>query len=590
MSFRRRNYPEVTDHLVNRVLGGVSGEQHAYPPPNAAREPFTHALARSPVADITSVYGLVNGVSAPFAKGVDYELDSDKKRLLWKAGTRPDAGSVVDVNYLPEARETRVNDLFPGSVLRTLIEAFALETAGFYAQLEVVYRSGFLDTAESGALDHVVSLLGVQRVRAGRNVAEVELSRTRSTRGEVVVPAGTRVLTADGAIEYETVADITLADGQPSARGSARDTVASNDGVPAGSLTLLAKPFAGLDGVNNPSPSTRLDRDESDVELRARAKSFLAGSERGTLGAIKEAIAREGVLADVSDSEPGFVSILVHDDQLSPEQKKRLESAVEAARPAGVRAPLTYGAAPMTVDLALRLSTAEGLLETDLKRIQGEVAARIADYFKKLPVKSNGSVTKLIGLAMGVDGVEDVTVVSATTPAGGDVLDAAAGELKIKDFPTELGALRIVDPALATLLSVVVRHRRDQELPNRALIQAALQSAASYLSELTLSAASPLAKRTLSWGKLALATPLPGKAATALADFDANPAGFTLPTAAALPAIAGEPYTLAFVLTRPTGVSQVLPNELAPTFELGAFERLNLSNLTVEVKPKGSGA
>jgi len=170
------------------------------------------------------------------------------------------------------------------------------------------------------------------------------------------------------------------------------------------------------------------------------------------------------------------------------------------------------------------------------------------------------------------------------------VLDAAAGELKIKDFPTELGALRIVDPALATLLSVVVRHRRDQELPNRALIQAALQSAASYLSELTLSAASPLAKRTLSWGKLALATPLPGKAATALADFDANPAGFTLPTAAALPAIAGEPYTLAFVLTRPTGVSQVLPNELAPTFELGAFERLNLSNLTVEVKPKGSGA
>ena len=39
MSFRRRTYPEVSDHLLNRLLGGVSAEAHAYPPPKSARLP-----------------------------------------------------------------------------------------------------------------------------------------------------------------------------------------------------------------------------------------------------------------------------------------------------------------------------------------------------------------------------------------------------------------------------------------------------------------------------------------------------------------------------------------------------------------------
>ena len=140
------------------------------------------------------------------------------------------------------------------------------------------------------------------------------------------------------------VGDKNATDGQPTARGSARDTVATNDGVAAGSLTLLAKPIAGIESVTNPSASTRLDRDENDDELRVRAKSFLAGSERGTLGALTAAVARNGVLADIDDSTPGLVQIVVHDDQLSPEQRLRLEKDVNLARPAGISTTFVYGA------------------------------------------------------------------------------------------------------------------------------------------------------------------------------------------------------------------------------------------------------
>ena len=76
MSFRRKAYPEVADHLLNRLLGGVSGEVHAYPPPGAVREPFTFPLKNAPVVDITSVDGSFNGESHTFSKGVDWELSS----------------------------------------------------------------------------------------------------------------------------------------------------------------------------------------------------------------------------------------------------------------------------------------------------------------------------------------------------------------------------------------------------------------------------------------------------------------------------------------------------------------------------------
>jgi uncharacterized phage protein gp47/JayE len=584
MSFRRKTYPEVSDHLLNRLLGGVSGEAHAYPPPGSTREPFAHPLEKAPAAEVTSVYGMVNGGSFAFAKGVDYELAADGSKLAWKPnGQRPDAGSVVEINYLPRQRETRANDLYAGSVVRTLLEAVALETAGLYAQMETVYRSGFIDTAEGGALDHVVAVLGLQRVKAGRNVAELELTRAKNTRGEILVPAGTRVLTADGGIEYETLADITLADGQPTAKGSARDLVETNEAVPAASLTLLAKSIAGIESVTNRAPSTRLDRDETDEELRTRAKSFLTGSERGTLGAIQSAIAREGILADVDDTQPGLIAILFHDDQLAPEQRKRLEDAVRTVKPAGVAVQFTYGASPVPVDLEIRLTTAQGLLDADLKRIQQDIRGRVTDYFAKLPTKAAGSVTKLIGLAIGVEGVEDVSIVSATAGAN-NVLDTAEGELTIAGTPTQLGALTIVDPALATLLTVLVRYPKDAKIPDQGAMQTALQAAVSYLNELNAAPSAPEQKRTLSWGKLALATPLPDFTAVALAGFDANPGAFTPPTAAQR-----NPYELQFVFTRPTGVSQVLDGESAPALLLAPFERLSLAKVTAEVKPKGGG-
>jgi hypothetical protein len=594
MSFRRKTYPEIADNLLNRVLGGVSGEAHAFPPPNASKPPFVHPLELAPAADISSVFGLLNGESHAFIKGVDYELSSDGQSLKWKADAAlPDAGSVVEINYQPKAREARANDLYVGSVLRTLMEAMALETAGLYAQLDLVYQSGFIDTAQGRALDHVVSLLGLARIKAGRNSADILFKRARNSRGEIYLPAGTRVLNEDGSIEYETLGEAVLVDGQDTLKVKARDLVDTNEGVNADTLVLLAKPIAGIESVSNPGPSSELDRDENDDELRTRAKSFLAGSERGTLGALKSVLAAHNVRADIDDdSEPGVIKIRLLGNALSADQEQRLWTELDQVRPAGVRIQPGARVAAAKVDLSLRLSTASGLLEADLRRIQAEIKQRLADYFDKLPTEDKARSTKLIGLAMTVQGVEDLAIVSAQV-GGVDKLDIGTGVIDVQGQPTQLGALKLVDPALATQLALTVRFARKQAdgitdtlIPDQARLQAALQDAITYLNKANQSDAvdaASLQVRHLSFGKLALVLPLPGRSNSTLDAFDAAASKGAPP---AVPTVAGlSPYTVQWLLTRPNGVSQVLDTDDA-VFELAGFERLSLGNVAVQVKPK----
>jgi len=582
MSFRRKTYPEVAESLLNRLLGGVSGEAHPYPPAKATREPYRHALERPPVDRITAVWGARNGETFRFAPDADYVLSADGAELEWKAGgARPDEGTAFEIHYLPRQREMRVNDLYPGSVVRTLMEAVALETAGLYAQMETVYRAGFLETASGGALDHVVGLLGIRRVRAGRNSGELRFTRARNTAGEITIPAGTRVATADGAIEYETTTDLTLVDGQPAAKVAARDLVADNDGLPPDSLVLMVRPIAGIESVTNPGATARLDRDENDDELRSRARRFLAGSARGTRSALESAIAAEGLRAEIEEPSPGLVRVTLQGVP-GPDQFARIRKAVDQVRPAGVKVDILTGEAPLKIDLDLHLVSATGLPETRLRALQDEIRSRYADYFARLPLAADGSLSRLAGLAIGVDGVEDVRIRTATAD-GTPVLDVAGGLLTLGGKTAELGELRIVDPALATGLTLAVRYPRGEPIPDQAKLAAAVEAAIAVLNQFAEQGLpADDAKRVLGWGRLTRLLPLPHAGWTS-ASLEAQLGG-------AAGASAGDvgKYTVQWVFTRPNALSQVLESADAPSFALATGERLSLAGVSVEVKPKAA--
>jgi hypothetical protein len=591
MTFTRRKFPEILDNLLTDITGGVAAESHPFPPPGAAAPPYRHSLQQPPVAAVVSVYGTRDGQAHTFEKGKDYVLLPDRQTLGWqeaqKGAQLPDPGTLLYVNYYPVAAKRIISDLQVGSVLRTLAESMALEVARAYAQLEVVYRSSFIDTAEGSSLDNVVALLDITRVRAGRPAGEVEFTRAAGTRGAITIPTGTHVMTVDGKVQYETTDSITMAPAQNTIRVVARD-LRPNEVLPAGALTVLPLPIAGIAGVTNPAPTAVTTQEETDAELRARAKGFLHGSERATLGAITQALALQGLSADIVEvaDQPGLVEITPHTDALSPEQQQRLLQAIYDVRPAGVQVVLKGAQPPKRVNIGLRLTTGETLLPADRRAIQNTVRDLLTAYFAKLPAKQPGSINKVVALASGVSGVEDIRLLTAEVD-GTNVLDLTTGELKIAGFPTVLGNLDIADPSLPTQVDVVVTYPAEGAPADKTLIRSVLNDAFAYVTDLnaeelpTDASEAEQDHRKLPFGKFLWVIPLPGKPGKTLKEYDeALDSGSppALPTKASIAS-----HEVQVVVTQQSGQSRILAED-DQVYALTPYERLTLNSVEVAAR------
>lgn len=565
MTFRRRTYPELVDNLLTGIVAGISAETHPFPP--TPSPPFTHVLEHQSVAQIVSIYGSHNGQPHRFLPDSDFSVVD--KTITWidGGGALPDAGTLISVNYMLQESRAAITDIYPGSVLRTLSETVALEIGRLYAQLEAVYRAGFIDTATGSALDNVVALLGIERVTGNHPVGEVVFTRADSSRGVITIPAGTRIMTEDGEVEYETTEMVTLLAGQKTVRARAQDIEPTNAGVEADTLTVLPIPIAGIERVSNNTPTQITAQAESDTEVRTRAKNFLSRSERATVGALRHAVERQGVSAEIIENTatPGIISVNTFSDDLPPELQQRIITAIEEARPAGVFVTPPAAQPIGKVALSIRLETADGLLPTDLRAIQTTVRENISDFFATLPTKANASLNKLIGAVLSVGGVEDMQLLSATLD--GTALDTTSGQLQLAGKATELDGLDLADPALPTLLSLVIRYPAAGAPPDEAQISTSLSGALSYLNERSLQAATPI---PVTWEKLLLPIPLAigGKETATLAAFDADPSAFTLLGDAA-------PFDVTFAITQESGLTQLL-NAAGDSYALTPFEQLSL--------------
>ncbi len=568
MTFRRRTYPEVLDNILTGLVQGVAAETHPYPP--AGDEPFRHILEHEAVATVVSVYGSRNSQPHRFTAKSDY-LAADKTITWLEKGDRPDPGTLVSINYLPANSRAALTDIYPGSVLRTISETIALEIARLYAQLEAVYDAGFIDSAAGSALDRVVALLDVQRITGNHPVGMVLFTRAASSRGVISIPAGTRISTEDGKIEYETTETVTLLVGQQTVRARAQDVEPDNTGIEAGLLIVLPVPIAGIGSVTNPEATSITAQAESDDELRQRSKSFLAGSERATVGALKHAIERQGVSAEIIENSatPGIIQVNTFSDNLSPELEARIKAAIADARPAGVFVNPPAVVIPGKVALNLRIESAPGLLPPELRAIQSEVREKVAGFFAALPAKSDASLNKLVGLVLGVSGVEDMQLLSATLD--GNALDTSAGSLPLAGQATVLDSLNLVDPALPAGISVVVAFPENEAPPDSEQLSNDMANTIAYLNTINGQPGAPQAQRTLSWQKALLAITLPGKPATSLQSFDQN--------GGPLPADAG-PYTVIFTVTQESGLTQIL-SAPGDAYILAPFEQLSLHEVTV---------
>jgi uncharacterized phage protein gp47/JayE len=352
MSFAAEPYGTFVDDLLANLTGGVSRVRFRFVDEEL---PFRLAAHERFRADSLRVHGLAGGAFTAFVVGRDLDV-ADDGTLAWResepgvpaaGAVWPDPGTDVWVGFdvLPGGPAPLLNDRNPGSVVRTLAEAFAREYAVLSLQLDGVYRAAFVDTAGGRDLEQIGALVGVQRRGSTHARGEVVMRRGTAAPADIVVVAGTLVSTATSpAVTVETTQTATLRRGTVSVALPVRAVAPGPAGVaPARGLTVLHRPIFGVESVLNPEPMTFGGGAESDEELRARIVRALEVAGRSTVGALRGALgAIEGIREqDVLVEEdhlafPGLIQVTVAAD-IDQETAAAAVAALEATRPAGVR-------------------------------------------------------------------------------------------------------------------------------------------------------------------------------------------------------------------------------------------------------------
>jgi len=382
VSFIDRSYPDIVRDVLTNLTQGVTREIHRVDYDADARPIVVPdiALERRPVRRASFVQGVIEAADpgdppVPYIfTANDYDLVGDEPGAtdlhsirFRPFGRKPAPGTDIAVNYYPRTTDpVPVNDLNVGSVVRTVLEAVSREMALLYTQLNAVYESAFLETATAESLDRVVALLGYRRFRAGRPAGSVIFRRRPGSAGSITIPAGTPITDAADTIRYETVETRTMLAGESVAEVRVRGAAESTPPIDAGQLSVIQRAIAGLDTVTNERPTSRVNEEETDEELRARARDALLAANKGTLESIRFGLLQLPEVRDVSLDEfpngvPGElrVNVVLADGNGSSTLPPEVLERIEELRPAGIR--IVSGAADsvnVTARVALTLAGA----------------------------------------------------------------------------------------------------------------------------------------------------------------------------------------------------------------------------------------
>ncbi|MEW6491441.1 MAG: baseplate J/gp47 family protein [Cyanobacteriota bacterium] len=189
-----------------------------------------------------------------------------------------------------------LTDFTEGSVVRTMYESFAYELAVLYAQMEKVYLSAYVDTAEGAQLDMVVAILGIKRGEPDFAAGTVTFKRDLGIDEDIVIPLGTLVTTEDTEAApkkaYQTIEFKTIPRNQKSVRvrvqAVRRGEIEVTD---AQTITVMPQPVPGVKSVTNEERIAFTGKQrETDEELRDRAKKTLLAASGANITAIENAL------------------------------------------------------------------------------------------------------------------------------------------------------------------------------------------------------------------------------------------------------------------------------------------------------------
>lgn len=168
--------------------------------------------------------------------------------------------------------ESRARQLFGEDVnlserspLGLFLRTIAWFTGVIWQLAEKVYNSGYIDTAEGNQLDNVVKYAIISRRAAESATGEITITGAEST----VIPSGFLVATRDGVV-FETTEQVQIGETGQTTTIIKAQTPGVEGNTPAGTITEIVTPIAGVDSVVNNKATAGGRAVETDEELRKR--------------------------------------------------------------------------------------------------------------------------------------------------------------------------------------------------------------------------------------------------------------------------------------------------------------------------------
>jgi hypothetical protein len=410
-----RPYLEIVDDLLTALVGGVVNEPLIFD----VKSDLYPLL--QPAKDVRGVTGTIDaegrpeGIHHTFLKEVDFVFNQDKSAVMWQAkGQKPKDETTFYVDYFLTTSRSPLSDINVGSVSRTVGEAIGREIATVYQQINLAYLSGFIDTAKGKALDYVVSILGVTRKTKESAAGQATFFRDPAIEGNITIPQGTELTTEKGEVLFETIEPRTLQRGQARVDAPIRagEKFKGEKGkVDAGKIVNPSQIIAGISRVTNFDPTTLAAEDESDEDLRLRAKAAIRGLGKATILALMKAVAEtRATLKEISDSNtpgkkipPGNVTVAV---ETEAGKFSSLEAALHETRAAGIH--LTILARFVFVKLRIVVAITSGITADGKIKIANEIIAALQTYVEGLGSGKPAAGQELLKAITGVKDVQGV--------------------------------------------------------------------------------------------------------------------------------------------------------------------------------------
>ena len=474
----RRPYGDLVDDILTSVVGGVVNE-----PIRFDLKVLTYPLAE-PAAGVRGITGTAGGDPRTFLLEIDFVFGAATNVVIWlDDGTLPDDNSTFFVDYFRVESRSPLTDINVGSVTRTLSEAIGREIATVYEQINLAYLSAFVDTAAGKSLDYVVATLGVTRKTAEFAEGLVTFFRASGVEGNITIPEGTRLTTATGTVVFTASQPRTLQAGQVRIDVPVRADIgfAGDVGlVAAGTISEMSQPVAGIERVTNLDPTIRAAADETDEELRARAKAALRSLGKATLAALDRVI-REGRGTPVeffdpnsplaNRSDPGTVTVVV---DAEPERLPSLQAAIHDTRAAGVLATLVARYVFITPRLVATITP--GISAPGKDQIKADIVAALQAYVDGLTAGDSADGATMLAAVLAIEDVTAATIVDVVV-ARADLTGAGGDEGLVDALLAAVATAPVGDPtALRAALTAAVEAAGTQaptggRVPDRGLLQ-----------------------------------------------------------------------------------------------------------------------